>query len=67
MVDAEDLWSEIIDSKETGKGKFLKTESITSRNNMLQSDSEEEEWELEPNDYVDIREDEEESDEEQDK
>ena len=67
MVNAEDLWSEIIDSKETGKGKFLKTETITRRNNMLQSDSEEEEWELESNDYVDIGEDEEESDEEIDK
>ena len=40
---------------------------ITRRNNMLQSDSEEEEWELESNDYVDIGEDEEVSDVEIDK
>ena len=67
MVNAEDLWSEIIDTKGTGKGKFLNKEPLTKKNNMLQSDSEEEEWELESNDYADIGEEEEDSDVEIDK
>ena len=62
MVNAEDLWSEIIDVNKTRKGKFLNKESRTRDYSMMQSESEEEEWELESNDYVDIGEDEEVSD-----
>ena len=64
MVDAEDLWSEIIDSKETGKGKFSKSKMITKPTKEVQSDSEDEEWILDVSDYADIGEDEDDSDEE---